>query len=483
MRRAWWLLLALSLCVAFLFQGTRGLYETTEGRYAEVAREMVAGGNWLVPHLDGHPHWTKPPLTYWSIGAGLIALGRNAWGVRLFEAIALVAATFSLGVLGAAMWDELTGWLAALIFVTTPFAVMGANAVSPDLLLACWEVMAVCCLWLALRRREHSGRWVTGMWTAFGFAFFTKGPPGLLPLAAILVYAFVQRRRGRTLPRLANPVGLLLFVLIGFGWYLVCVAREPSLLGYFLGSEVWGRVATDMHHRNARWYMPVVIFGLPLLVGLGAWLVTGIMDVRVCSRPGGFRATVRDAWHNHVTQFLLLWFFVPLVIFCMAKSRLPLYVLPLVPAQALVLARLAVRALGRDRAVRRCWRIAVVSAVVLVGAKVVAARVSSPKNMLPLSRQIRALGADHVTVIDNDKLYGLEFYLDGALHHTTSSELSTELTATGERLAAHTTHSEIYIAGKYAPALLARRCRDGSFRCRVEANPHFQLWVLQANTE
>jgi 4-amino-4-deoxy-L-arabinose transferase len=471
--------------VAFLFQGTRGLFETTEGRYAEVGREMVAGGDWMVPHLDGRPHWTKPPLTYWSIAAGLATVGRNTWGARLYDSVALVVTTLAVAALGVTLWDEVTGLIAALIFVTIPFVVMGANVVSPDMLLACFETLAVLCYWRSARAadagaRRASARWMACMGAAFGLAFLTKGPPGLLPLLAILVYSIVSRRRGNAPPRLINLPGLVLFVLIGFSWYIISIVRDHSLLGYFLGKEVYGRVATGMHHRNTDWYMPVVIFGLPLLFGLGAWLVNGIVDARVVARArGGWRASWNAAMRKPEWLFLVLWIVAPLAIFSLSKSRLPLYVLPLVPAQALLAARLAVHAGGNERALRKTWRIALVSAVVLVGVKFVAAHVRSPSNMLPLAKEIRAAGADRVTVVDDTKLFGLQFYLDGALDRTTSAQLASDLDATAARLGSGASHRELYLTARNAPALLSRRCGDAGLACRVQGSPDHQLWVFE----
>ena len=466
----------LAICVAFLFQGTRGLFETTEGRYAEVGREMVAGGDWMIPHLDGHPHWTKPPLTYWSIAAGLTTAGRNTWGARLYDSVALVVTTITVAALGATLWDEITGLIAALIFVTIPFVVMGANVVSPDMLLACFETLAVLCYWRSARATDsrHAARWMAAMGAAFGLAFLTKGPPGLLPLFAIVIFSFISRRRGGAAPRLFNVMGLVLFVLVGLSWYIASIVNDHSLFGYFLGKEVYGRVATGMHHRNSEWYMAPVIFGLPLLVGLGAWLVTGITDARKFPRT-----TYRRALHTPEILFLLLWIVAPLLIFSISKSRLPLYVLPLVPAQALLAARLAVCSNGAERALRRTWRIAIVSAVALIGVKAGAAYVKSPSNMAPLAKEIQAVNAGRVTVVDNTKLFGLQFYLDGNLHRTTSAELSAELDASAGRLESGGAQRELLLTGRDAPPLLSRRCGEAALACRVQASPDHQLWIFE----
>ena len=77
--RGLWLLFA----VLFIFLGSRGLNEPDEGRYAELGREMAAGGSWLVPHLNGFEHFQKPPLIYWCTALSLKTFGLNEWAARL----------------------------------------------------------------------------------------------------------------------------------------------------------------------------------------------------------------------------------------------------------------------------------------------------------------------------------------------------------------------------------------------------------------
>ena len=103
--RAWLAFAAFALVLAFAFQGTRGLWEPDEGRYAEVAREMLVSGDLLTPHLDFEPHFTKPPLTYWCITASMAAFGRNEWAVRLYLALSFALTGLAIAALGARMWD------------------------------------------------------------------------------------------------------------------------------------------------------------------------------------------------------------------------------------------------------------------------------------------------------------------------------------------------------------------------------------------
>ena len=125
----------LALFVAFSFQGSRGLYETTEGRYAECSREMLERDNYLEPTLGYRPHFTKPPLTYWAIAGGMRLLGHNEWGVRLYNAVAFFLTVLAIAWIGATLWGKPTGIMAGLIYASSPFPVFGAYAVSTDTLL------------------------------------------------------------------------------------------------------------------------------------------------------------------------------------------------------------------------------------------------------------------------------------------------------------------------------------------------------------
>ena len=86
----WFLAAFLAVCAAFMGNMNRGLMETTEGRYAECAREMVETGNYLEPTLNYAPHWTKPPMAYWSMAAGIKILGNTEAGVRLASGLAFL---------------------------------------------------------------------------------------------------------------------------------------------------------------------------------------------------------------------------------------------------------------------------------------------------------------------------------------------------------------------------------------------------------
>jgi len=318
--------LLVAIIVALAFQGSRPLWDPDEGRYTDVAHNMVESGDWLVPRLDPErPHFTKPPLTYWVVGASLVAFGDYTWAARLPNALAFVVT--ALLVLGLARRLGLAyPEFAALAWSTMLGPVIAANVVTTDTLLALFETLAVYGFVLSgmlhgAAKPQRTGLWL--MWLGFGLAFLTKGPPGLLPLLAIVAFLALQRRR--LLPRLFDPVGILVFLVVGLSWFVLLVRHSPDLLQYFLVDETVNRVATSEHRRNAGWFGWMAVYGPTLLLGSLPWLAIAIAAAWRRRRQGLAAAPPDGA----TRRFLVLWFSLPLAVFVLAQSRLPLYVLPL----------------------------------------------------------------------------------------------------------------------------------------------------------
>ena len=322
-RRPWLAVFALALLLGLAFQGTRGLWEPDEGRYTNVALQMIHSNDWIsLRRNETALHFTKPPVTYWAIATSVETLGRSEWAVRLPMALAYALTVLMVFQLGKRFVPQ-RPWLPALIYASSPIPFLAANTVNTDTVLASMEALSVLCF-VQYRFGSGSTRWLDAMWAAFGLAFLTKGPPSLLPLLAIVAFE-ISQGRARSLLR---PVGLLAFALIGFSWFLVVINRHPGLLDYFLGHEVYARIATDELKRYPEWYGPFVIYLPTLVVGMLPWLFA----VRKPALP-------RWAALDTQSRFLWLWLCLPLLIFCLARSRLPLYLLPLFVPISLLLGR------------------------------------------------------------------------------------------------------------------------------------------------
>lgn len=452
-------LIGITLAVAFAFQGSRGLYETTEGRYAEVAREMLVRGNLLEPTLSFEPHWTKPPLAYWAIAGGLEVFGVNTWGARIPGAVAFALTVLVVVAAGSRLWDRETGLLAGLVYAASPFAVVGAASVSTDVFLALFVAagfLGYAGAWTSGSVR-HRRWWIRAMWAAFGLAFLTKGPPGVLTLLPLLVFHL----RSRPGFRFFEPLGLVAFVLVGGWWYAVVEIRHPGLLKSLFMGEIVERNLTDASNRNPEWYKPFVIYLPVLLFGAGAFLWPGVRFVR--RRVGGSVKVWRRLVFARDTRasLLLLFVLLPLVVFSLSKSRLPFYLLPLWIAVALALGRAAAETFTRP--FLRSAAIAGTTALLLVAAKEVMAGTETKKDMQGLAGAVaEADGGDlPVYSLDRGELHGLEFYLGRTVREIPREEI------------------DAFVADLDGPAILVAREREAKriAESGLERGPEVQRWT------
>jgi 4-amino-4-deoxy-L-arabinose transferase len=410
-RRSLWVILALLLLLAFAFQGSRGIWEPDEGRYTSAGINMLRSGDWMVPSIDAeHPHLTKPPVTYWALAASFGLFGPNEWAARLPAALAFVGTGLFVFGLGRRLVPA-RPWLAPVVWSLSFAPFLSANIVSTDILLLLFETAAMWALVEAWSRpAEARGRWIRLMWLAWALAFMTKGPPGLLPLLAMIALAtFHDRSRLRGL---FDPVGLLVFVVASSAWFVAVIAQDPGRLQYFLGYEVYDRIFTGKQNRNAEWYGGLIVYLPVLLVGGLPWSVLAVV---AAGGPGAawraLRARIRE--RNRDWLLLVYWFALPFAIFMGARSRLPLYIMPLFVPLTLMFTRALVRWPWLTAA--RCKTIAAVTAVVLLGCKVGLANWHSDRDSRSMaaavSGYVKSTDFDGFTFLDMHPFYGLNVYL------------------------------------------------------------------------
>lgn len=384
---------------ALAFQGSRGLMEPDEGRYTNVALQILQHDDWISLYRNQDSlHFTKPPLTYWSIAASVATFGHNEWAVRLPMALAFMALVFFAYRLGR-LFVPARPWLPSLFLLASPLVYLAANAVNTDTLLAAMTTLGISC-YAQYRFGGGNRRWLDAMWWAFGLAFLTKGPPGLLPLLAIIVFAF-WHRDGRVLLR---PLGLLGFAVIGLAWYAAVILRHPGLLEYFLGHEVVARIASDTHNRNSDWYAPFTVFGPALLLGT----LPALMAIAIYRKQAPALERPQEQ-----TRFLWLWFLLPLAVFSLAQSRLPLYVLGLtVPVLLLISRRLENVPFGHGAAaVMAFWLIALLAFKGLIPL----AFDNHNKNSYTFAEEIRPMlpgKPEQIIFVEDMSRNGLNLYFD-----------------------------------------------------------------------
>ena len=402
-----WLLIAAVLLYACVLQGVRPIYSPDEGRYTNVALGMLDSGDWLHPMLHPEvPHWSKPPLTYWGVAASIAIFGRHEFAARLPGALAFGCTILLMVRLGRRFVPR-QPWLPALVYASFVLPSLAANLVTTDSLLTLWEAIEVVAFvdlwWATTATTARHARWLLGL--ACGLAFLTKGPPGLLALAGCLAFAgWSEGWRG-----LRRTIGwdmLLVFLVVGGSWYALICAQEPGLLRYFLVQEVFNRVATDDMHRNGQWYGAIRVYLPTFVLGTLPW--TLVLGAAAWRHRRDALARIRvDAELRLLTCWLLL----PLVVFMLARSRLPLYVVPLFAPLALLVAR--------QLAPWSCvpsWRCGLLAAwlVVLVIARAAPAwiDVADDDHALAQAMRVQLAPLPHeIAFVDTAPRFGLRFYL------------------------------------------------------------------------
>jgi 4-amino-4-deoxy-L-arabinose transferase-like glycosyltransferase len=418
-----WLALA-ALLLAFCCLGSRGLYDPDEGRYTNVALTMLDSGDWLDPQRsEDTGHWTKPPLTYWAIASSVAVFGQNAWAARLPMALSFLAC---VGLCWASARRLAPGRenLAALAYMTMLMPFGASGLVTTDFLLAAFQALGVFAFVRARFDEAGPGRWPWLMWGAFALAFLTKGPPALLPLLAMLVFLWLSPAPR---PQRAFQVvgGVMLFLAIALPWFAIVSWTHPGLLGYFVGAEVVARVATNEFARHGEWYGWAEVYVPTLLLGTLPWTLRLLGWAR--ELPAAVRRW-RDAEARQAEApalLLALWVLLPLLVFCLARSRLPLYLLPLFVPLALLVAQ---RATGGARGVPD-WRLLALWVCVLLALRVGAAHYPSGQDASAWAKEIDARSTApvrEVVFVEDMPRYGLHLYLQAEVETLSLEELANQ---------------------------------------------------------
>jgi 4-amino-4-deoxy-L-arabinose transferase-like glycosyltransferase len=351
------LLLWLSLLLVTVLG--RPLLPVDETRYVAVAWEMWQRGDFLVPHLNGEPYSHKPPLFFWLIQAGWWLFGINAWWPHCVGALASLAVLFLTTVLARQLWpaDTTTARLVPWVLFAGIFWSLFYSWVQIDMLLVLASVLGM--IGMVSAAHGHPGGWLlTGV--AIGLGVLTKGPVMLvfvLP-AALLGPLWIDAPSRR--PRLSWYGGIALSVFIG-----ACIGLGWALPAAQAGGEayrealLWGQTAERLvqsfaHAHPWWWYLP----WLPLL--LLPWLLLPWLWPRLV-------ATLHTP--DAGTRFCLCVIVPALVLLSLISGKQAKYLLPLLPAAALLITR-TMSGLAGQPVARRPWLLA--ASLLLAGAALTA---------------------------------------------------------------------------------------------------------------
>ena len=321
-----WMLLSL----VSLF--SRSYIPIDETRYVAVAWNMWLNHDYLVPYLNGETYSHKPPLLFWLMNIGWHVFGVNDWWPRLIPSLFGLGAVFITQRIALRLWsdrDQLP-YLSALILIGSSMWAVFTTALMFDMMVAFFTVLGIFGLLVAVQGESRKG------WLLFTFSIagglLAKGPAILLQLLPVALLApwWFKSADVKVVWRqwyLALLVAVLIGCLILLAWAIPAgISGGPK----YQHEIFWGQTADRMvksfaHQRPVYWYlpmMPVILF--PWLFALPVWRAIG-RSISSLDEIG--------------VRFCLAWFLPVLIAFSFISGKQPHYLLPIVPAFALLVAR------------------------------------------------------------------------------------------------------------------------------------------------
>src|SRR5208337_2987432 len=214
--------------------GAPALWEPDEGRYAEIAREMVQSADYATPRNDWVRYFEKPPLMYWATAGSIAALGTNEFAVRLPAAIFSAAEVVLTCAIGEAMFGAAVGMLAAMALALSPIVFGFARFLTLDPALAFFVTAALGSFYAAAGSSDlGSGagrRWLIGSAAMAAFGTLSKGPVALVLCGAVALIFMIAERRWHELKRVPWTACAMVYLAITAPWFVIVARRNPEFL-------------------------------------------------------------------------------------------------------------------------------------------------------------------------------------------------------------------------------------------------------------
>ena len=331
------LLLSFYILAYLLPLGARDLFVPDETRYAEIPREMIASGDWTVPHLNGLRYFEKPVLGYWVHAGAQMLFGGNNFAVRFPSAFSVgLSALLVFFLVRAARLrpeqeaDSFAPFAATLVFLSC-FEVFGVgNTAVLDNLFSFFLTACIAAFYWATEADRGSSReklWLVLAGALCGAAFLTKGFLALaVPILALVPYLLWQRRWADLLRMSWLPI--LVAVMVALPWAIRIHLREPDFWNYFFWNEHIRRFAgSDAQHKESIWFF---LLAAPGLVFPWTFLIP--------AAGAGIRRLWQEQPHyTPLVKFCLSWLVVPFVFFSFSHGKLLTYILPCFPPFAILM--------------------------------------------------------------------------------------------------------------------------------------------------
>lgn len=307
--------------------GRPALLEPDEGRYAEIAREMYVSANYVTPRDDFVRYFEKPPLLYWAETGSIAVFGTNEFAVRLPSALFSAGQVTITAALADVMLGPAVALLAAAALALSPLFFGFARFATPDPGLSFFMLAALAAFYMAARAEDFASgpgrRWFLLSSAMLALGTLTKGPVAFLLVGAVALAWLLTERRARDALRMPWISAILIFAAIAVPWFVLAAERNPGFLSFFFLNQNVDRFLHATEHGWGPWFfVPITI------AGTWPWFFFVPLGVREMNRG--------DQRKRSDLKFLLLWFGVIFVFFSIPRAKLGEYILPAIPALAII---------------------------------------------------------------------------------------------------------------------------------------------------
>ena len=336
-RKKSWLTLILLWALLLVLAALRPLAVPDEGRYGEVGRWMLQSGDWLTPRLNGIPFFHKPPLLYWLQAMSLSTFGVNAWALRLVPALHAGLMLAALYLAARTVATEQIARRAAVMLGTSLTVLVGGQYINHDMLVATWIGVAIWCFGFSFMAgdRPHAGLARLGF-VACGLGMLSKGMIGFALPGLVLFVWLLWTRQFKKILYLPWLSGLALFAAMVAPWFALAQHKYPEFLNYMFIRQQVDRYTASTFNNPQPWWLYLLAIGLLFF----PWVFFALAQIRRDARLVSSHGAVAREW----TRLCWVWVIAITVFFSIPNSKLVGYILPVIPALALL------AALGWERA-------------------------------------------------------------------------------------------------------------------------------------
>lgn len=312
--------------------------DTTEARYADIARRMLESNDWITPWFDENvPFWGKPPLSFWLTLTGFKIFGVNEFGGRFFYWLTSLGVLYVLSKT-AKLFDKNLEITAPAILLSFLLFYIASSAVMTDMPLLLGASLAFYAQLSALTYTHSKSLNSALLGLGIAIGMLAKGPISLiLFLLPFLAWLLFKGQTSILFSRFSIWKTFLIAALMSVPWYLLAEAKTPGFLEYFFIGEHWNRYlipgwkgdlygSAHDYPRGSIWLF--YLLALMPWTFILLWLLPAKKNQNIDSTKNNIQAR----------SLLLLWILTPLVFFTFSGNVLWTYVLPALPATAILIA-------------------------------------------------------------------------------------------------------------------------------------------------